>query len=460
MLARMSDPDSTANPPTTSALPFDAHALTRLRRFVVLHAASSEAVGRIHILENGLHELGRTSPIVRGLGLGDTGISRQHARVVVSAASVTIEDLSSRHGTWVNGSRARVETLETGSIVRIGETVLLFEEHTLEATQTHLGESSLLRGPSVAMHRVRGLIQAAAHHAVPVLVLGESGVGKELVATEVHRRSDRAGAFVPVNCGALPAELAEAELFGHAEGAFTGAKKARKGLFASAEGGTIFLDEIGELPPALQPKLLRVLADGEIRRVGSDRVEHVDVRVVAATNRPLRQQVDDGTFRGDLYSRLACWIIDVPPLRERREDILSIGRRFPNVNARWSADAAEALVLHPWEFNVRELRQVLSAASIRGEGEEQIGLSQLGPDVGAQIRARRTQAPGQVDDVPLGLRVPSSEPPTREALIEVLKHHGGNVSRVAEFFGKERAQVYRWLRREGLEAGDYRAEDL
>jgi DNA-binding NtrC family response regulator len=203
-----------------------------------------------------------------------------------------------------------------------------------------------------------------------VLICGETGTGKELVARALHQQSGRRGGFVPVNCGSIPRELVESELFGHERGAFTGAAARRHGLFQEADGGTLFLDEIGELPAALQPRLLRVLETGVVRPVGADREVRVDVRVLAATHVDLREAVNVGRFRRDLYYRLAAAVVATPPLRARREDIGPLARRILDEEpgaCRLSEGALRALEAHSWPGNVRELRNVLRrAAALHG----------------------------------------------------------------------------------------------
>ena len=220
------------------------------------------------------------APIVIGragdLAIDDEQASRQHA--VIEAG--IIGDLGSTNGTFVNGIAVDKVPLEDGAVVRIGDTLLLHEIIRIKGRTRLRPESAPLFGPSVALQAIRGEIERVAPRRVPVLILGETGVGKERVAEAIHQASGRTGALVPVNCAALPADLIESELFGHVAGAFTGAKAAKAGLFAAAEGGTLFLDEIGDMPIAMQPKLLRALSTGTIRPVGATAAIKVDVRVM------------------------------------------------------------------------------------------------------------------------------------------------------------------------------------
>jgi two-component system, NtrC family, response regulator HydG len=235
-----------------------------------------------------------------------------------------------------------------------------------------VGESSLIRDVVARAQRV-------ARSSAPVLLLGESGTGKEVFADLIHRASPRAGApLLRINCAALPDSLLESELFGHAKGAFTGAVRDREGIFAAAHGGTLFLDEIGEMAPNVQPKLLRALQEGEVQRVGeSGRSTRVDVRVIAATNRDLREAVKRGSFRSDLYYRLAVVPIEIPPLREHAEDLPALVEHFLarfGARSRFSAAALRAMQRYPWPGNVRELANAVEHAVVLGSSPElQIG---------------------------------------------------------------------------------------
>jgi transcriptional regulator with AAA-type ATPase domain len=307
-------------------------------------------------------------------------VSRVHA--VLERDPVTdawsIADAGSRNGTYVDGAAAGRVALRHGTVVRIGPVLLVCEDALV--TSSDDGATSPLVGRSAALRRVRADCETVGPSLVPVLIEGETGTGKELVAAELHRASRRSGPFVPVNCGAIPGGLAESELFGHAVGAFTGAIARHDGLFAAARHGTLFLDEIGEMPADVQAKLLRALAVREVRPVGSSQAVKVDVRVIAATNRALDDEVASGRFRADLLARLAGWRLPVPPLRDRREDILVLAELFlgrENQRLRLTSHAAEALLLHPWPYNVRELEQVMAAAAVRAATGEVIRLEHL-----------------------------------------------------------------------------------
>ncbi len=390
-----------------------------------------------------------------GLAIPDTQISRLHARVEhdAGADAYVISDAGSRNGVYVQGVRVERAPLRHGHVVRLGSSLLVYADYEVAHDEQLLPPSQELLGASVAMQRVRGEIALVARERLSVLVLGESGVGKERVATEIHRQSGRSGRLCAVNCAAIPRDLAESQLFGHAAGAFTGAVGRNDGLFVAGDGGTLFLDEVGELAPEVQPKLLRVLATGEVQPVGASTTRKVDVRIVAATLRDLEAGVAEEAFRGDLFARLSEWVLRVPPLRERREDILALGRAWLERQERMqlSSGAAEAVLLHDWPFNVRELQQTLVAAALRARGGV-IGLEHL-PDA---MAARRGDAPAApAGEPPLALLV-DREDPSREDMVRVLSQFRGNLSQMAEFFGRDRKQMYRWLRKYGLEVAAYR----
>lgn len=298
------------------------------------------------------------------------------------------------------------------------------------------------------MRRVLALAERIAGSEAPVLVSGESGCGKERIARLIHERSARSGGpFVAVNCGALPEGLLESELFGHVRGAFTGADRDREGLFEAASGGILLLDEIGEMPPQLQVKLLRVLQDGEVRRVGATRSKAVDARVVAATNRDLGEMVAARAFRKDLYYRLNVLRIDVPPLRERREDVLPLAHAFLRrgcVRYRCgpcslSAEALDALLAYPWPGNVRELEHAMERAVIIAEGKPKIEVTDLPPEI-----VRRGAPP--LLDGPVE-RLADVE---RRHILLALERCGGNRTKAAKALGIGANTLWRKLRAYGV----------
>ncbi len=302
---------------------------------------------------------------------------------------------------------------------------------------------------SPQMLRLLDLVRRVAATDATVLLRGESGTGKELIARAIHHSSPRAGGpFVAVNCGALPEPLLESEIFGHVKGAFTGAATAKKGLFEEAHGGTFFLDEIAELAPVLQVKLLRVLQDGEVRRVGATQPAAVDVRLLAATHRDLEQMMRQGTLREDLFYRLNVIPVVLPPLRERREDILVLADHFlarlgakHGRRLRMSADAAACLLRYPWPGNIRELENALERTAVLAE-HDTIGVDDLPPHIAAGITL------GAAPTLPPERRLADVE---KAHILETLERYGWNHVRAAEALGIGRTTLWRKLKEYGLD---------
>ena len=312
-----------------------------------------------------------------------------------------------------------------------------------------------LIGTSAAIERLKSRVVRLIPTSVAVLIQGETGTGKELLARAIHRDGPRSrGPFVPVNCGALSAELVDAELFGHERGAFTGAAARRAGRVAEADGGTLFLDEIGELAPASQCKLLRLLQEGEVQRIGSDRPLAVDVRIVAATNRDLRVLVERAAFRADCYYRLAGFTVHVPPLRERGADVVLLAERMLERFAhelgrlvpRLRAEASTALRAHPWPGNVRELENVVREVVLYCD-EPWIGAA----DVCAVLETR-SEPPWRA--TPAGATPGVDAAPDLAAL---LHRCAGNVTRAALALGVSRPTLYKRMREIGLDCAAYRS---
>jgi DNA-binding NtrC family response regulator len=293
------------------------------------------------------------------------------------------------------------------------------------------------------------LLAAAADSAAPVLIRGESGTGKELAAAFVHRRSPRAdGPFVKVNCAAIAPSLLESEMFGHEAGAFTGADKSQPGRFEVADGGTLLLDEIGEMAPGLQAKLLRVLQEKELERVGSTRTRRVDVRVLATTNRDLKSAIDEGRFREDLYFRLNVFEVVLPPLREHPEDLLPLAEHFlaefsPHQRRKLSPEASEMLSRHLWPGNVRELRNAMERAAILARGGI-IHPSHLPPTIGTV-----TPELAELASPPRGGTVHDME---RQLILETLAAHDGNRTHAAKALGLSRRALLYKIKRYGIAA--------
>jgi DNA-binding NtrC family response regulator len=384
------------------------------------------------------------------LVLDDPTVSRFHCEIAVDRRGARVRDLGSLNGTTVDGTRVVEAYLRNGSIVRLGRTALRF---ALEASQNSFAVSErhafgALVGESIAMRAAFALLERVAASDSTVLIEGETGTGKEVAAESIHQASARSeGPLVVVDCGAVPPNLLESSLFGHEKGAFTGADQRRTGAFEEAAGGTIFLDEIGELPIELQPKLLRVLERRQIQRVGSSAHKSVDVRILAATNRDLRAMVNAGTFRADLYYRLAVVRVRLPALRERPEDIprlvshfLSVFRAPAEARERLTApEFVSSLCRAAWPGNVRELRNALERCLV---------LDQL-----AFEPERAPDAAGPA----LDLDLPYDEA-RRRALDEfeqrylrgLLAAHRDNVSQAARAAGVGRVYLHRLLKRHSL----------
>jgi transcriptional regulator with GAF, ATPase, and Fis domain len=291
------------------------------------------------------------------------------------------------------------------------------------------------------------------------MLLGETGTGKEITARAVHALSKRPGAFVAINCGAIPAALVEGQLFGHVKGAFSGAVRDEPGLVRAAQFGTLFLDEIGDLPAASQAALLRVLQEGEVLPVGATRAMPVDIRVVCATHRPLDDLMSRGDFRRDLYGRLAGFSHTIPPLRDRRVDLglivaalLRSGKVRQGDELSFRPDAARAMVRYDWPLNVRELAQCLATAGVLAE-QGVIRLEDL-PQPIAELAAAPPSSSMSVAE-----RVPDRDEAVRRELLARLAETGGNMSEVARAMGKARQQVQRWVRRFGIDPDAFRGRE-
>ncbi len=433
-----------------------------------------------YYLREGANSIGRVLED-RGLLLSeDSQVSRLHATVYLEGGAVRIVDEQSRNGTSVNGQRVKQSPLVDGDIVRIGNSFLLLRSEpraaigspdTVKSAAGAASKDALsaLIGRAPAMRHLRSTIQLVAPTPAMVLLLGESGAGKELVARAIHELSQRQGPFVAINCSAIPDSLAESQLFGHVRGAFTGAN-AHSGYFRAAHGGTLFLDEVGELGRAVQPKLLRALEQKEVLPVGDVKPQPCEVRIVAATNRDLSFFVQEGSFRGDLLARLAEFTLRLPPLRERREDILLLTQRAleePLPAAAVSAsgvklhpDLVERLLLYPWPYNVRELFKVIMELRIRSAGAPELGGALLEdrlllnkPAPAAPPAPAPPPTPAPAAPPPSSGKEPQKRRPlpAREELQELLRKHHGVIADIAREVKRSRAQVYRWLKQHGLD---------
>ncbi len=433
-------------------------------RLVVAHSPDEKVEGRWQFLGRVALAIGRSPSGDNKLLVEDGEISRTHA-VIGKGEDGTwrVVDEDSRNGTMVNGERVAERALEDGAVIRVGSTLLVFQLVKVRPNERLEPERPPLLGPSIAMQRVRGEVSLAGKKSLPVLLLGESGAGKDVAARAIHLASDRPGPYVPVNCGGLPDNLVESELFGHSANAFTGAGEGKKGLLEVADGGTLFLDEIGEMPMPAQAKLLRAVDKRELRRVGETEVNTVDVRFIAATNRDLTSAIAQERFRGDLYARLRGLVVTIPPLRDRKDDVMPLVRHFLQREApglRVTPDAAEALLLYRWPYNVRELERVLTTASLRADGAEVVDIDNLPEEIACVLDDRLAEeSEPPTGEMPAAVLVPTDVAPNATDLRRVLASFGGNVSQVAEFFGKDRRQIYRWAQRLGVDLDDYRSSE-
>jgi transcriptional regulator with GAF, ATPase, and Fis domain len=381
------------------------------------------------------------------LRLTDGQVSRRHAAFETTDAGLRVTDLDSTNGTTVNGVRVVDAYVSVGDRVRLGETSLRVDRGDAQAV-ARSGDARFgrMRGASDAMRRLYPLCRRLAASDLPILIEGETGTGKEVLAEALHEASARATEpFVVFDCTAVPPTLAESTLFGHEKGAFTGAVATRKGVFEEASGGTLFIDELGELEPSLQPKLLRALERGEVQRVGTNRWIRVDVRIIAATRRDLDREIQAGRFRDDLFFRLAGARIELPPLRRRAGDVELLARHFwseaggagelsPQVLARF-AD-------YPWPGNVRELHHAIARVHALGTSAalEMSTSSRVPGATGAT-----TPAEGDLVEEVLAADLPLTR--ARDLLVSgferrylerVLAAHGGSVARAADASGVAR----------------------
>jgi DNA-binding NtrC family response regulator len=404
-------------------------------------------------IEGRLAEVG-TDPTCQ-LVLSDPSVSAVHFTVEPDSQGFLLRDAQSTNGTLVDGYRVQAIYLPQTAQIDAGETRLKFVATSEEveiplSSRTRFGD---LLGHSSAMRQVFAVLERVAGTASTVLLEGESGTGKELAARALHEGSARReGPFVTVDCGALPAGLIESELFGYQKGAFTGAAHAREGLFEQADGGTLFLDEVGELPLDLQPKLLRVLETRAVRRIGENKPRAIDVRLVAATNRNLKMEVERGSFRQDLFFRLSVISVRLPALRERKEEIPRLVAHFMALLGRDPSERIPEAMMkmlcgYSWPGNVRELRNVV---------ERLVVLPGMKADYYLSAGQASSGEPGDADpalqsvDFHQGKQL-CVERFERQYLARLLQQCGGNISEVARVSGLSRQSCHRLLKRYDLE---------
>ncbi len=383
------------------------------------------------------------------LVLDHPSVSRKHATLVVDGrrgGTLTLEDHGSSNGTFVDGQKLESggsAAIRPGSVIELGAVMVVVHAPAGSSADAPDAEPPSLVLADPAMDEVFRLVEVVAKSKLTVLFIGETGVGKEVLASRVHAASSRAEKpFLKINCAALVESLLESELFGHERGAFTGAVQTKVGLVENANGGTLFLDEVGELSLATQAKLLRLLEDGAVTRVGGARPIPVDVRFVCATNRSLKAMVEDGTFRRDLYFRLDGLTILVPPLRERRSAIEPLAQRFLLEASESSGERVKALsreavlrlVAHSWPGNVRELKNVIARSVLFCKGD-----TLLESDLRIEAEHPFTEAlePGNP-----GASVDSAK---KRRVLDALEKSKWNQTRAAALLGVSRRTLHNWL---------------
>jgi transcriptional regulator with GAF, ATPase, and Fis domain len=397
------------------------------------------------------------------LVLDDDTVSRHHCELERRETGVFVRDLGSTNATRVGRTAIQEAVVEAGATIKVGGVELGVRVEPrrallLPSESTQFGEAI---GHSIALRTIFGVLERIAPTDAAVLLLGETGTGKDVLARSIHQTSPRRAApFVVVDCGAVSYSLIESELFGHERGSFTGAVATRQGAFELAAKGTVFLDEVGDLPLDVQPKLLRVLESGEFRRVGGNKTIQAEARIIAATKRDLRAEVERGKFREDLYFRLAVVPVHVPPLRSRREDITPLVERFlelarrrdPAASVTLSAGTLAALAAHDWPGNVRELRNVLDRAIYMATagGERELRLLDL-----PVTAAVANQGPTAFDAKQSYREVRDEFEADfeRRYVAWLLDRHAGNISAAAREAKMDRKHLYDLARRHGLRSG-------
>jgi transcriptional regulator with AAA-type ATPase domain/pSer/pThr/pTyr-binding forkhead associated (FHA) protein len=391
-------------------------------------------------------------------------LSSLHGRFQRLGSDWVYEDAHSTNGSCVNGERVTRKQLCPGDIVELGHKLFMLSpaELTPPGTAPDIDGETLLSQPGMATlipalgQAFVGLRKIAAS-TLPVVLLGETGTGKELLSAALHQLSERKGPLVAVNCGALTASLAESQLFGHARGAFSGAIRDEPGFLRSAHGGSLLLDEIGDLPEPMQPILLRALQDLRVVPVGSTQAQTIDVRFIAATHKDIPNLVSIGKFRRDLWARLNGFTLSLPPLRARKQDLGLLiadilARHAASTNLTIATDAARALLAHDWPANVRELEQCLVRSCALGD-EGVIRRTDLPPEV--VVRLTPSESDGVSSTMPHSAW-PEADIELRNLVLQRLELHRGNVSEVARSFGKARVQIQRWMKRFGVDARQFR----
>jgi transcriptional regulator with GAF, ATPase, and Fis domain len=454
----------TEDPALTTIFDAGRPTVRHLRKSKIVVIAGPEAGREVEITKPRVTG-GRS--IINDLVLTDKAISGTHFEIIARDDGYRLRDLDSTNGVFCGDLRVREVYLRPGLQFRVGHCELKFQptQEIVEIALSKRDSFEQVVGGSVRMREIFATLEKVAPSELTVMVTGETGTGKEMIARGVHQASPRKHKpFVVLDCGAIPKDLIESTLFGHEKGSFTGAVGQHHGCFEQAQGGTIFLDEIGELDINLQPKLLRVLENRELKRVGGDRLIKIDVRVVAATNRDLRQMVNAGTFREDLYFRLSVIHVELPPLRERKDDVEALANLFlkeignrRNMKMSFAQDALQMLTSHSWPGNVRELRNVVERAASLAEGPG-VSRSDLmfnrdsAPARPAPAASAGGGAPMVIDP---GLDFKEAKQRVVDQfelqyLKTLLERHDGNITRSAQEAGLTRYHLRELLKRHGL----------
>jgi transcriptional regulator with GAF, ATPase, and Fis domain len=466
-------------PPTKIAWAGDGAPRLHLRRCRLV------VDGEEHAFEKGEVRIGAMAD--NDLVLRDETVSRYHCRIVQEETGYVLQDLGSTNGTFINRVRIREAFLKPGCTVHLGQTEAKFHagEEEVEIVPSRKDRCGDIIGRHPRLREIYAIIEKIAPTNTTVVIEGETGTGKEVVAQTIHKLSARAaGPMMVFDCGAVPENLVESELFGHEKGSFTGAIMTRQGLFEMADGGTVFLDELGELPLDLQPKLLRALEQREIRRVGAGKPLKVDVRILAATNRNLEEEVRAGRFRQDLFYRLSVVRLVLPPLRERVEDIPLLAKHFlkvhpynraPDGSARVkhiTRDAMDVLQAYRWPGNVRELVNTVERAVSFADGET-IEARDLPEHIRDTVRPHRAPAASPVVDLreqrEIRATPPAPPPPPvdstfkeakekwvssfeRDYIVQLLKKNHGNISHAAREADIDRKYFRKLMKKYEIEA--------
>ena len=462
--------ENSGNDPALTTVFVDNAAKRRLKKARVVVAEGPDK-GKDIVIDKERTTIGRS--VICDLVLSDKAVSTTHVELVAKEKGFLLRDLGSTNGTFVGDLRIQEVWVKPGTVVKLGTSHLRFEPVS-GSVDIEISKSERffeIVGRSVRMREIFATLEKVAPTELTVLIRGETGTGKELVARAIHRASRRRDApMVVQDCSAIPKDLIESTLFGHERGAFTGATDRHRGSFEQADNGTIFLDELGELDLAMQPKLLRVLENREIKRVGGDRQIPVNVRVVAATNRDLRARVNEGQFREDLFYRLSVVSIELPPLRQRPEDIPLLAqyflddvaeRRFPGENKKFTVtpEAMARLASHPWPGNIRELKNTIERAAALAD-ETEIGVADVLPGAAQKVPSvivSGGQHPSEWASQFVEEALPFKD--AKQRLLDVfeaaylkalLDKHEGNVTRSAQAAGLTRYHLRELAKKYGV----------